>query len=225
MTSPHLYWISGSPNAWRVMLTLEIKGVPYVSHRIDPAKGGHKTPEYLAMNPRGKVPVLQDGELIVYESIAIMAYLERKHANPPLFGTTAAETGHIWQRIFEVMNYADGVISDGVVRPLFRGKAADSAETIQAAALQVHETLAWIEKVLSGTQYLAGSTLSAADVVFMPIVQSFLRAAGRPDAAPLQLGFLPFDGRYPSTAAWLRRLEALPVYDNAAPPHWREQAA
>ncbi len=222
MTAYELYWISGSPNSWRVMLTLEIKGIPYGSHRIDPAKRGHKTPEFLAMNPRGKVPVLKDGDLILYESIAIMAYLEREHSNPPLFGATAAETGHIWQRIFEVMNYAREAINNGVVRPLIRGQAADSAEAIKAAASQAHKDLAWVEQVLSRTPYLAGDSLSAADVAYIPIVQNLVRAAGRPDAALLDLGFLPFDRRYPGIATWLQRLEAHPVYDKAAPPHWRE---
>ena len=223
MTPYELYWISGSPNSWRVMLTLEIKRIPYVSHRIDPARRGHKTPEFLAMNPRGKVPVLKDGDRVLYESIAIMAYLERKHPDPQLFGATAAETGHIWQRVFEVMNYAREAINNGVVRPLIRGRAADSGEAIKSAATQAHEDLAWVERVLSRTPYLAGEMVSAADVAYVPIVvQNLVRAAARPDAAPLDLGFLPFDRRYPSMAAWLQRLEALPIYDNAAPPHWRE---
>lgn len=219
-----LYWISGSPNSWRVMLTLEIKGISYVSHRIDPAKSGHKTPAFLAMNPRGKVPVLKAGELFLYESIAIMAFLEREHPDPPLFGATAAETGHIWQRVFEVMNYAREAINNGVVRPLIRGQAADGAKAIKAAAIEAHAGLVWIEQLLSRAPYLAGSALSAADIVYVPIMQNLIRAAKRPDARPLDLGFLPFDARYPSITAWLRRLESLPVYDKAAPPHWREKA-
>jgi len=222
MTAYEFYWISGSPNAWRAMLTLEIKGVSYVSHRIDPSEGGHKTPEFLAMNPRGKVPVLKDGGVVVHESLAIMAYLERKHPDPPLFGTTVVETGLIWQRTFEVMNYVRDPIDNGVVRPLYRGKATSEASAIQAAAVEVHEGFGWIEQVLARTPYLAGAALSAADVATMPIIQGLVRALGRPDSAPLDLGFLPLEKRYPSIAAWLRRLESLPVYDKAAPPHWRE---
>jgi glutathione S-transferase len=52
-----------------------------------------KTPEYLALNPRGEVPVLTDGDVVVHESIAIVAYLEGEFPEPALFGATSAETG------------------------------------------------------------------------------------------------------------------------------------
>ena len=77
--SIELYWGSGSPFAWRVMLTLEIKGLPYQSKLLEFSKQQHKAPEYLALNPRGKVPALKDGDFAVYESLAIMAYLDRKY--------------------------------------------------------------------------------------------------------------------------------------------------
>ena len=83
-----LYWGSGSPFAWRVMLTLEVKKLAYESKLLEFSKGEHKTPAYLRLNPRGKVPTLKDGDFAVYESIAIMAYLDRKYPEPPLFGKT-----------------------------------------------------------------------------------------------------------------------------------------
>ena len=126
-----LYWISGSPNTWRVMLGMEIKGLSYISHRLDPSKGEHKALEIIALNPWGKVPILRDGDFVIYESIAILAYLENKHPEPALFGTTREETGHIWQRIFEVMNYARDSINNGVVRPLIRGQVGGKGESIK----------------------------------------------------------------------------------------------
>ncbi len=78
-----LYWISGSPFAWSAMLALEIKGLAYESRRLDPGKREQKTPEYLAMNPRGKVPMLKDGDTVICESTAILAYLESKYPEPP----------------------------------------------------------------------------------------------------------------------------------------------
>ena len=63
-----LYWGSGSPFAWRVMLTLEVKISTYESKLFEFSKGEHKTPGYLRLNPRGKVPTLKDGDFVVYES-------------------------------------------------------------------------------------------------------------------------------------------------------------
>jgi len=217
-----LYWISGSPNAWRVMLAMEVKGLTYKSHRLDPGKGEHKTPEHLAMNPHGKIPVLKDGNFVIYESIAIMAYLDRKHPEPALFGSTPQEAGHIWQRTFEVMNYAREPIEDGVVRPLFRGQAETAGEDIKAAAVEADRALNWIDDILATSDYLAGDNLSAADISSMPILQVLARAGQRDDAIQLALGFDRFDETYPSITAWMGRIEALPGYDRAYPPHWRE---
>ncbi len=56
-------------------------------------KASARRPPTLELNPRGKVPTLKDGDFAVYESIAIMAYLDRKYTEPPLFGETPEETG------------------------------------------------------------------------------------------------------------------------------------
>ena len=72
-----LYWGSGSPFAWCVMLTLEVKGLAYESKLLEFSKGEHKAADYLRLNPRGKVPTLQDDDFVLYESLAIMMYLDR----------------------------------------------------------------------------------------------------------------------------------------------------
>ncbi len=200
-----LYWISGSPNSWRVMLAMELKGLAYESHRLDPGKREHKTPEFLALNPRGKVPVLRDGDFVIFESIAILAYLEQKHPKPALFGATPEEAGHVWQRTFEVMNYARDAVSNGVVRPLIRGEAAQSSESIKTSAVEAHGELQWVDDILADVPYLAGDQFSAADVSYMPIVQGLIRAGRGDDAVRLALGFDDFGGRYANIARWLAR--------------------
>jgi glutathione S-transferase len=215
------YWISGSPNAWRTMLTLEYKGIPYVSHRLDPSKHEHKTPEFLALNPRGKVPVLNADGVIITESIVIMAFLERAHPTPPLFGETPAETGLIWQRIFEVVNTVRDPIETGVIRVLSYGEAAKDPGAMRAAAALATDSLDWLEGVLTQQPYLAGSKLSAADIVTMPILQMLVRFGSKPDAVALALNFHALANSHPSIKAWLDRIEQVQGYDAAYPPHWR----
>ncbi len=77
-TPLELFWIAGSPFAWQVMLTLEAKQVPYMPRLLQGSQGDHKKPDFLALNPRGKVPVLRDGDFVMYESIAIMQFIEAK---------------------------------------------------------------------------------------------------------------------------------------------------
>lgn len=217
-----LYWISGSPFAWMAALALEIKKVAYTSHRLDPSKAEHKAPDYLAINPRGKVPALKNGETVVYESIAILNYLDRMHPEPALFGTTPRETGLVWQRWSEIHHYSREAISTAIIAPIFRGRAGEDATAIKAALPALREALAWGEDILGDTAYLAGKTISVADVAYLPLIASLARALGREDVAALDFAILPLDESYPNTAAWLARMEEIPGYDNAYPPHWKQ---
>jgi glutathione S-transferase len=216
-----LYWGSGSPFAWRVMLTLEVKGLAYESRLLEFSKGQHKTPEFLRLNPRGKVPTLKDGDFVINESIAIMAYLDRKYAEPRLFGSTPEECGLVWRAISECESY---LIPEGdkVIRPLFFGKGLDRVEEIQQAAQTIRQELRSIDTALAGASWLVGARISAADIVLFPVVQSLLRAASKDAAQSLDLGLLPLTKNYPNISRWVRQIEALPNYQRTYPPHWKE---
>src|SRR3954447_12801204 len=73
-----LYHNPLSPNVRRVRLTAAVLGISLDEHKVDFAKGEHKTPEYLALNPNGAVPTLVDGDFVLTESRAIMQYLAAK---------------------------------------------------------------------------------------------------------------------------------------------------
>ena len=215
-----LYWGSGSPFAWRVMLALEVKGLAYESKLLEFSKGEHKTPAYLQLNPRGKVPTLKDGDFVVCESLAIMSYLDRKYPTPPLFGATAEETALIWQAISECESYLTSA-GDKVVRPLFFGKGLDKVEEIQQAAETIRQELKTLDGRLPNRTWLVGGTISAADIATFPLIQLVLRAASKEAAKPFNLGWLPLASAYPNLAKWVERIEALPNYQRTYPPHWR----
>jgi len=215
-----VFWISGSPFSWRVLLALEVKGLPYTSRLLQRSQGEHKTPQFLAMNPRGQVPVLRDGDTIVYESMAILAYLDRKVPSPPLFGTSAAETGHIWQLVCEQVSYLDE-IADVFILPLYFGQSEERSPEVAAAIPVIHRELARAEAGLRGRSWRVGAAVSAADLALFPMVMSLLRAAGKPAAEAFDHRLTPFAERYPALAAWCARIEALPGYQRTVPPHWR----
>ncbi len=217
-----LYWGSGSPFAWRVMLTLEVKGLDYESKLLEFSKGENKSPEYLKLNPRGKVPTLKDGDFVVYESLAIMTYLDRKYPTPPLFGKTPEEAGLIWRAISECESYLVSA-GDKVVRPIFFGKGLDKVDEIQQAAQTIRQELTTVDEQLAQSNWLVGEQISAADISVFPLVQLLLRAASKAAAQPLNLGLLPLSGTFPNTARWVERIEALPNYQRTYPPHWRTQ--
>jgi len=219
--SCEFYWISGSPFSWRVHLALEFKGLAYQSRLLNASDGEHETPEFLALNPRGKVPVLRDGAAVIYESVAILSYLEAKYERPRLFGADALETGTIWQRVHEVENYARNPLLKMAIA-IIGNEFADNPDETGELTGECARQLNWIEDVLSGSEWLAGGTLSAADFVFYPVLKIFLRAAKKKNARALDLGVVPFEKRSPATARWAAGIEALPGYERTYPPHWRE---
>lgn len=220
MTQPELYFISGSPPCWSVMLALEIKGVAYAPRRLDNAKREQKSAEYLKINPRGQVPVLVEGDITVCETLAVLSYLDAAYPDPPLFGSGPVETAHIWQVICE----CDGNLRETVgeiSRPLFRGKGREFTDRITAAAAKVRDEFALLETRLSGSPWIAGDKLSAADLTVYPVVMQLLRAAAREDEADLALALHPAGEHFPKIDAWCAEIAKLPGYENAYPPHWK----
>ena len=107
-----VFWGSGSPYSWRVLLALEYKRLPYTSHLLQFSKQEHKSPHMLALNPRGRVPTLKDGDYVVFESLAVMYYLDRKYPARPLFGDSPEEGAVIMRVCCEFQAY----IEDHVMR-------------------------------------------------------------------------------------------------------------
>ncbi len=216
-----LHWLSGSPYAWRVQLALLLKGLEYTSHIHQMSTGELSSPEYLALNPRGRVPTLVDDGYVVYESMAILAYLDRKYPGPPLFGTTAEQAGAIWRAAFEYTAYVDPAVEDFIL-PLYRGEADSKVEQIQRAAEVLEKELALMDGTLARSPFLTGDALTAADLVYFPAVKSIERAGSKDAARPFALGLLPLAERWPNIRAWTARVEALPGYARTYPPHWRQ---
>jgi glutathione S-transferase len=152
---------------------------------------------------------------------AVLSYLDARYPEPPLFGRSPVETARIWQAICE----CDGNLRDTVgeiSRPLFRGKGRDFADQITGAAETVRGELALIEAGLSKTSWMAGDTLSAADLVLYPVIMQLVRAASREAEAELELGIHPLGTHFPTIDGWCREMENLPGYENAYPPHWKQ---
>jgi glutathione S-transferase len=91
-----LYDFVHAPNARKLRVYLAEKGIPVELVPVDLVKGEHRTPEFLALNPRGAVPVLElDDGTLLFESLAIVEYLEELHPEPPMIGTTPLERARV----------------------------------------------------------------------------------------------------------------------------------
>lgn len=212
--------IHGSPYAWRVQLALEHKGLAYETRVLSMSGGDLRTPAFLAQSPRGKVPVLRDGDLVITESLAILAYLDRRYPDRPIFGRTPEEAAVIWRHVAEYTAYVDEAV-ESFILPIYFGRLAEEADRVSHAVETLTRELAGYERALGGSPYLAGGAPSAADFVVFPHVQSVLRAAGKPAASALALPFVPLPAVHPAVAAWCARIAGLPGYARTYPPNWR----
>ena len=219
-----LWWGSGSPYSWRALLALEYKGLPYASHLVQFAKQEHKSPQLLQMNPRGRVPVLKDGDYVVFESLGILQYLDRKYPERPLFGTTAEEAGTIARVISEFQSYVEEQINKIIYAILFQGVEERMDEVGRAMHIVAGEART-IENRLSQSNWLVGASFSAADIMVFPAIKMLQRALDRREAQDLRSRLLPIETNFPSIYAWMKRVEDLPGYERTVPPHWKEKAA
>lgn len=189
-----------SPFVKKVCAFLAEKGVAYELRPLAPFP---KTPELLAMNPLGKIPIYQDGELMLADSSAICAYLERVHPKPALYPADPKAYG----RALFVEEFADtklnevlgGVFFQRVIRPNFFKQEADEAAIAKALAEQIPPALDWVEsQVTSG---VLGGTLSIGDIAVGAQLANFRLAGEKIDGS-----------RWPKLAAWAERTLARPSF-------------
>ena len=184
-----------SGHAHRVELYLSLLGLPYVLEHVDLLRGAHKEPEYLAKNVFGQVPVIDDGELTLADSNAILVYLGERYDEAGKFWPRSAEGKAAVQRWFSI---AAGQLAAGpgaARRARLLGAKLDY-EAAVATAKQLFKTL---EAELTTRDYLVGSTATLADVACYAYV------ARAPE------GDISLES-YPALRAWLGRIESLPGF-------------
>jgi glutathione S-transferase len=209
-----LYSLSGSPYAWRVWLALEHKRIAYELKNMSYDAGDFKNSSFRALNPRARVPVIVDNGFALYESAAIVEYLEDKQSGEPrLFSNELRERAVQRRMVREADQYFATALEHLVEAVLFTPQESWSDERIASAYGDIKQELALWETMISG-EYLAGS-LSAADFTLFPEIALVQRIGKRrPDLLTLDL-------MGPKIGAWMERMQALPVVQKTWPPHWR----
>lgn len=209
----------GSPYGWRVWLALEHKRIPYELKVLSFADGDTKKPEFVAINPRHHVPTIVDDGFTLWESGAILEYLDErfpsKDAAASLYPGDARARARIRRLGREIESYLDQEGLDPIVMEHFfkDGAAPDDAKVAKARE-RVKEELEYFSRELRG-KFFAGDTPTAADFVLYPEYGYVKRLTARkPELDLVKLVPAPL-------AEWGKRIEALPYFDKTYPPHWR----
>lgn len=220
-----VHTVSGAPRAWRVLLGLAFKGLPYETRYLEASKGELKSSGFLKLNPRGTVPVMQDGGITVRDSIGCLAWLDAAYPEKPLFGHTLTETAEIWQTTLECCDYLRAAGNELLFPILVENKPLTPKGTsyhtaLKTAADAMHTEFDFLETLLDDRDFLAGHSPTAADAVAFPEVRLVERATDTKADIMGALGFSKTDNRYPRLAAWKARIACLPGYANTMPRHW-----
>lgn len=221
-----VHTISGAPRGWRVLIGLALKGLEYDTRILQLSKRDHRSPEFLALNPRGTVPVVEADGLVLRDSIGTLAWLDRRYPERPLFGDTPEKAAEIWQTALECSDYlrdaGQHLLGPVLVggRPLPK-EGSDERNALNAAAEAMHAECRWLEDKLSGAAFLAGNNPTAADAVAFPEIRLVQRAVETKPEIMTPLGFGDPPSLYPNVADWKDRIAALPGIDTTMPPHWR----
>jgi glutathione S-transferase len=194
---------SGSPPSWLVWLTLEHKQIEYDLRMLSFQAGDLVKPEFLAVNPRGLVPAITDGDFALWESMAIAEYLEERWPEPTVLPGDRTDRARA-RRIAAEVQYLRRAMDE-------RSKATNDPALRATADASLARELARLEDQAHG-DFLAGASVSLADFAVYPQVALGQRLAVR-------AGFDPGIG--PRVAEWMQRVEALPYFPHTYPPHWR----
>jgi glutathione S-transferase len=192
----------GSPFGRAVLVALEEKRLPY---RLRPvAPGTFKSAAHLALHPFGRSPVLEHDGFRLYETQAILRYLDRVGAAPALTPSDPRQAA----RMDQVMNINDWYLFQGVtnviafnrvIKPRLMGLSPDEA-AIAAALPKAHAVFDELARLLGERDYFAGEALSLADILLAPQLDFF---RDLPEWTPLTQS-------HAHLRAWLERLTARP---------------
>jgi glutathione S-transferase len=197
-----VYSIPGSPFGRAVLTTLEEKGADYRLSAVAP--GSLRSPEHLARHPFGRVPVMEHGGFMLYETQAILRYLDRTITAPALTPADCKAAALMDQAI----NVSDWYLFQGVgnvigfqriVGPKLMGLTPDEA-VIEAAMPRAHMVFKELSRLLGSKPYFAGDALSLADLHLAPHVEFLThtpewKVLGEP---------------YPNLVAWQARMNDRP---------------
>ena len=212
-----IHTIPGSPFARAVLATLEEKGA--ASRVVPIAPGATKQPEHLARHPFGRMPVLDHGDFRLYETQAILRYLDRVLPEPPLTPADPKDAARMDQAMgvndwYLFPGCANVIVFHRVVGPRVLGLTPDEA-AVRAAMPNAATVFAELARLLGDRAYFAGNGVSLADLMLAPQLDMFAEA---PEWAELT-------APHPTLVAWLERMRARPSMQATTWPKVAEKAA
>ncbi len=201
--------IQSSPPSWMVEITLREKSLPHRTVELSFAKGEHKTPEMLTLNPRGTIPVLTDGDAVLWETLAILEYLDFAYPEPPLLGSDRRGRARALNRLHE----SAALKQKGMDLFAYLMGAAErdlDAERVQGALSRLKSELDRWETLYADAPWSAGESMSLADISVFAYV-----------ATSAYLG-LQLEPSYPKLRSFYERMRERSSVRDTWPGTWQD---
>jgi glutathione S-transferase len=188
-----LYDFKSSPNCQRVRIVLAEKNLRYETVPVDLRAHAQKTPEFLKLNPYGKVPVIIDGDTVLYESCIINEYLEEKYPTPPLMPQDPAKKAEARILTDYGLAHLEGPYQK-LRMEMMKDEKEQNKEVIAGAQTELRRLLQRLEDEIGDQSYLVGD-FSLVDAALIP---RFIRLEG--------FDVLP-DKSLPQLASYVERMK------------------
>ncbi len=218
--------ISGSPRGWRVLLALAFKGLEADVKELKLSESEHKTEPFISLNPRGTVPVMESDGVVLRDSMAILAWLDRKFPDRPIFGTTERDAAEIWQATMEAQQYLRQATADFLTPIFFQGASLDDKgsakwDALTEAAERMQDEMRFLDRKLSdGRKFLVGNNPSAAEAVSWTEIRLVQRASETKPELLAALGFAELANSLQHLESWKQRVFECPGVAGTMPSHW-----
>lgn len=191
-----------SSNARRVHVAIEESGLPYEFVQVNLMAGEQKKPEFLAINPTGRVPAIKEGDFTLFESNAILFYLAEK--SKKLMPASWEQQAKVMQWMF----YLSSHVSPSFSKPWFQltfipAEKRDTAG-IEAAKGEAKHCLGVLEKALASSPFLAGEEFTIADISLATAIN--LHAGAEIDITP-----------FPAVERWFTQVQARDSWKKTEP--------
>lgn len=206
--APKLYGTYYSLATAKAIAVMLEKEVDFELVRVSVKDGEHRKPEYLAKQPFGLVPLLEDEDLKLFESGAIMRYIADKYeaqGTPKLYGSTKAERALVeqWMEV-EVGTWGahmQVLVRELIFTPMLQKKPTNQ-QTVEDTKVKLQKVMDTYEAHLTKHQYLAGDFVSIADLVHLPVSYLILNEYGMPSLLSSR----------PRVAAWWEAITSRPSW-------------
>ncbi|HEX8584251.1 MAG TPA: glutathione S-transferase family protein [Allosphingosinicella sp.] len=168
----------GNPysRANRVRWALHEAEIPYAEEQVELGESGTRSPSFLAINPNGHIPVLDDGGLVLFESVPISLYIAKRYAPDRLYAAEIQDEAKILQWSVWAITELEKYLEAASLQVTWLPAASRSADKAAAAQAEARRCLAMLSEAIASSGYLVGGRFGIADLIVTEVLTNIVHS-------------------------------------------------